>query len=124
MKYPELETLVVDPTLYIKTVRAIGNSDDPTNAGLENVLSGPMRMSVLIMATTSRGRTLTDVEWLTIQNACDLADRLDEARRVVSLTIRMNLESVTKSVDIQLCQFADEHAGSQLVGYCWYNNSC
>lgn len=40
-------------------------------------------MSVLITATTTNGTTLSDAEWETVERACDLADKLEEARKKV-----------------------------------------
>lgn len=40
-------------------------------------------MSVLVTATTSSGQQLTDAEWAAVERACDLADRLEEARKKV-----------------------------------------
>jgi U4/U6 small nuclear ribonucleoprotein PRP31 len=41
-------------------------------------------MSVLVTATTSPGKPLTEAEWQAVQRACDLADRLEEARKKVN----------------------------------------
>ena len=40
-------------------------------------------MSVVVTATTTSGRLLTNPEWAAVQRACDLADRLEEARKKV-----------------------------------------
>jgi U4/U6 small nuclear ribonucleoprotein PRP31 len=42
-------------------------------------------MSVLITATTSPGQPLTDAAWQAVERACDLADRLEEARKKVGV---------------------------------------
>ena len=82
-KFPELEQLVTDPSMFIRTVRALGNSEDPTKVDLSGVLPPAVIMSVLVTATTTSGQNLSEGEWLTVQNACDLADRLEEARKKV-----------------------------------------
>jgi len=40
-------------------------------------------MSVLVTATTTHGETLSDSEWKVVERACDLTDKLEEARRKV-----------------------------------------
>jgi U4/U6 small nuclear ribonucleoprotein PRP31 len=50
---------------------------------LNGVLPSAVIMSVLITATTTSGQTLTDAAWATVERACDLADRLEEARKKV-----------------------------------------
>ena len=46
-------------------------------------------MSVLVAATTTSGEPLSEQEWQSVQRACDLADRLEEARKNVS-SIRLS----------------------------------
>ncbi|PAV20798.1 Nop domain-containing [Pyrrhoderma noxium] len=92
-KFPELEQLVTDPSMFIRTVRALGNSEDPTKVDLSGVLPPAVIMSVLVTATTTSGQNLSEGEWLTVQNACDLADRLEEARKKIFTYVssRMNM---------------------------------
>ena len=60
------------------------HSKDPTKVDLSGVLPPAVIMSVLVTATTTSGQKLSDAEWTAVQKACDLADRLEEARRKVS----------------------------------------
>lgn len=41
-------------------------------------------MSVVVTATTTSGAKLTDAQWKAIERACNLADRLEAARKTVS----------------------------------------
>ncbi|KAH7887893.1 hypothetical protein F5I97DRAFT_1926304 [Phlebopus sp. FC_14] len=92
-KFPELEQLVQDPAQYIRTVRILANNEDPTKVDLTSVLPAAMIMSVLITATTSSGQPLQDAQWQAIDRACDLADRLEEARKKIFMYVssRMNV---------------------------------
>ena len=72
-----------DPQMYIRSVRALGNAEDPTKVDLQGVLPPAIIMSVLVTATTTSGQPLSEAEWQTVQKACDLADRLEEARKKV-----------------------------------------
>ena len=69
--------------MYIRSVRALGNAEDPTKVGLQGILPPAIIMSVLVTATTTSGQPLSDAEWEAVQRACDLADRLEEARKRV-----------------------------------------
>ena len=60
---------------------------DPTKVDLAGVLPPAIIMSVLVTATTSAGQQLSEQEWNAVQRACDLADRLEEARRKVCAVI-------------------------------------
>ena len=44
-------------------------------------------MSVLVTATTTPGQPLTPQAWKVVSDACDLADRLEEARKKVVFPI-------------------------------------
>lgn len=73
--------------MYIRSVRALGNSEDPTKVDLQGILPPAIIMSVLVTATTTSGQPLSEAEWQTVQRACDLADRLEEARKKVRIGI-------------------------------------
>ncbi|KAI0650136.1 Nop domain-containing protein [Trametes meyenii] len=92
-KFPELEQLVTDPQMYIRSVRALGNAEDPTKVNLQGVLPPAIIMSVLVTATTTSGQPLLDAEWKAVERACDLSDRLEEARKKIFMYVssRMNI---------------------------------
>ncbi|PBK72933.1 Nop domain-containing protein [Armillaria solidipes] len=84
-KFPELEQLVTDPAMYIRS--------DPTKVDLAGVLPPAIIMSVVVTATTTSGKQLTDAQWEAVRRACDLADRLEEARKKIFMYVssRMNV---------------------------------
>ncbi|KAI0347438.1 Nop domain-containing protein [Trametopsis cervina] len=92
-KFPELEQLVQDPQMYIRSVRAMANSEDPTKVNLTAFLPSAIVMSVMITATTTTGQPLPENEWKAVERACDLADDLEEARKKIFMYVssRMNI---------------------------------
>ena len=74
--------------MYIRSVRALANAEDPTTVNLQGILPPAIIMSVLVTATTTAGQPLTDASWEAVQRACDLADRLEEARKKVRRVVR------------------------------------
>ncbi|KZS94095.1 Nop domain-containing protein [Sistotremastrum niveocremeum HHB9708] len=92
-KFPELEQLVADPTMFIKAVRKLGNADDLAKVDLGGILPPAIVMSVVVTATTTPGKPLTQSEWLSVERACELADRLEDARRQIFTYVssRMNI---------------------------------
>lgn len=48
-------------------------------------------MSVVVTATTTSGRQLSDADWASIERACDLADRLEEARKKVYFCVQLSI---------------------------------
>ena len=69
--------------MYIRSVRALANEEDPTKVNLSGILPPAIIMSVLVTATTTSGKKLSDAEWSAVLRACDVADRLEEARKRV-----------------------------------------
>ncbi|TFK76071.1 Nop domain-containing protein [Pluteus cervinus] len=92
-KFPELEQLVTDPPLFIRSVRVLANNEDLTKVNLAGVLPPAVIMSVAVTASTTSGRQLTDAEWAAIEKACDLADSLEETRKKIFFYVssRMNV---------------------------------
>ncbi|KAF8665759.1 hypothetical protein AX16_000207 [Volvariella volvacea WC 439] len=92
-KFPELEQLVTDSAMYIRSVKALANNEDLTKVDLTGILPPAVIMSVVVTATTTPGKQLTDAQWLAIDKACDLADRLEEARKKIFMYVssRMNV---------------------------------
>lgn len=89
-RFPELEQLVTDPNMFIRTVRAIGNPPDLVVASqsISDVVPPAIRMTIAVTATTTRGEELTASAWQAVQNACALADRLEEARKTIFNYVR------------------------------------
>ncbi|KAK7049672.1 U4/U6-U5 snRNP complex subunit prp31 [Paramarasmius palmivorus] len=89
----QLEQLVADPSMYIRAVLALGNNEDLTKVDLSGVLPPAVIMSVVVTATTTSGKQLSEAEWQAVQRACELADRLEEARKKIFMYVssRMNV---------------------------------
>ncbi|KAF9263562.1 Nop domain-containing protein [Marasmius fiardii PR-910] len=92
-RFPELEQLVTDPSMYIRSVLALGNNEDLTKVDLSGVLPAAIIMSVVVTATTTPGKMLSKEEWAAVERACELADRLEEARKKIFMYVssRMNV---------------------------------
>ncbi|KAH8830701.1 Nop domain-containing protein [Flagelloscypha sp. PMI_526] len=92
-KFPELEQLVVDPAMYIKSVRALGNAPDLAKVNLYGVLPPAVIMSVAVTATTTTGKMLSEADWEAVSRACDLAESLETTRMQIFTYVssRMNV---------------------------------
>lgn len=108
--------------MYIRTVRALANHDDPTKVNLAGILPPAIIMSVLVTATTTHGQPLSEVEWKTVQKACDLADRLEEARKRVC-KITLSFSELMAILDLHVRQFAHARASAQPISHRRHNDS-
>ncbi|KAI9316524.1 hypothetical protein BX666DRAFT_1951533 [Dichotomocladium elegans] len=82
-RFPELESLVLNPMDYARTVKALGNEVDLTKVDLRPILPSATVMVVSVTATTSSGRILTSEEWKLTEEACDTAFELDNVKRKI-----------------------------------------
>jgi hypothetical protein len=80
-------------------------------------------MSVVTTASTTSGRELSDKEWMAIEKACDLADRLEEARKNVTSSHYPCIKTHDSGPDFHVRQLKNECARTQSVSYCWYHHS-
>jgi len=77
---------------------------------LAAILPAAVIMSVLVTATTTSGQQLTDAGWAAVDRACDLADRLEEARKKVrsSTPFLVSLASYSVLLIRYSCTLAQE----------------
>ncbi|KAM3963440.1 pre-mRNA processing factor 31 [Aphomia sociella] len=78
-RFPELDSLIVTPLEYIRTVKELGNDLDQAknNETLQSILTQATIMIVSVTASTTQGKTLTEKELEEIYEACDMASELN-----------------------------------------------
>jgi U4/U6 small nuclear ribonucleoprotein PRP31 len=62
-------------------------------------------MSVLMAATTTMGRKLSDPEWQSVERACDLADRLEKVRTKVRTNVNSLVCLIGSLISIQIFMY-------------------
>ena len=80
VKFSELESIILNPVEYAKSVRAIGNaSGDISNIldHLKSMLSNQTLMSVTVSFSASSGRALTETESQEVIKLCEEVISLD-----------------------------------------------
>jgi U4/U6 small nuclear ribonucleoprotein PRP31 len=70
-------------------VLTLGNASDLTKVPLQGVLTPAVIMTVSMTASATRGRTLAEDEWQRVQDGCEAAKSLKEARDKVRLGRRL-----------------------------------
>uniref|UniRef100_A0A914XY03 U4/U6 small nuclear ribonucleoprotein Prp31 n=1 Tax=Panagrolaimus superbus TaxID=310955 RepID=A0A914XY03_9BILA len=82
-RFPELESMVMMPFDYIRTVKILGNdihSRSQNKELLGDVLAPSTVMVVSVTASTSQGKQLEPEELEIVMEACDLAEALQDER--------------------------------------------
>ncbi|KIY72939.1 Nop domain-containing protein [Cylindrobasidium torrendii FP15055 ss-10] len=100
IRFPELEQLVPDAATYIRAVRTLANHENLTKVDLQGVLPPAIIMSVMVTATTSPGKQLSNAAWGAVSRACDLADRLEEARKKIFLYVSSRMNVLAPNVSV------------------------
>ncbi|XP_028170449.1 U4/U6 small nuclear ribonucleoprotein Prp31, partial [Ostrinia furnacalis] len=78
-RFPELDSLIITPLEYIRTVKELGNDLDKAknNEILQSFLTQATIMIVSVTASTTQGKLLTEHELAEIYEACDMAAELN-----------------------------------------------
>lgn len=80
-RFPELETLVLNPWDFVRVVQALGNDTDLTKASLDGIIPHGTVVVISMTASTTTGRPLSQAEWDRVQDACNMTHELDGVRR-------------------------------------------
>jgi len=80
-KFPELESLVLNPIDYALTVKVLGNNMDLTNIELSSILPPATVMVVTVTSTTTSGQKLSEEDLKSALDACEMMLNLDQAKR-------------------------------------------
>ena len=79
-KFPELESLVLNPVDYARVVKVIGNEMDMTMVNLEEVLPSATIMVVSVTGSTTSGKPLPEEELQRVFEGCDEMTTLLQSR--------------------------------------------
>ncbi|KAG2179677.1 hypothetical protein INT44_006525 [Umbelopsis vinacea] len=111
-KFPELESLVLNPLDYVRAVSAIGNEMDITKVDLHSILPSATIMVVTVTGTTTNGRQLTDDEWRITKEACEMVLALDAARKMIIEYVESRMNFIAPN----LSQVVGSATAAKLLG--------
>jgi U4/U6 small nuclear ribonucleoprotein PRP31 len=111
-KFPELETLIMNPLDYAKTVKVLGNEMIITKMDLTQVLPPASIMVVKTATTTTRGHPLDQKEITLVLKACDMALDLDAAKRKILDYVQSRMSIFAPN----LSAFIGTQTASKLIG--------
>merc|ERR1719189_2925805 len=83
-RFPELETLVVQPLNYLMTARELGNTglvNVQANKNLESFLNQATIMVVSVTASTTQGTEISQEDLTVVSEACDIAIKLNDYKK-------------------------------------------
>ncbi|ORY22575.1 hypothetical protein BCR39DRAFT_551324 [Naematelia encephala] len=97
-RFPELEQLITDPWTYVAAVTGIANADDLTKTPLPSSLPPATVLSITLTATATRGRKLSEAEWVTVQRAVEVATELRTAREAIFAFVESRMAAVAPNL--------------------------
>ncbi len=85
VRFPELETLVVQPLEYLMTAKELGNNvlKAKNNKVLEQYLTQATIMVVSVTASTTQGTELSQEELDTVGRACDMVVTINDTKQKI-----------------------------------------
>lgn len=126
-RFPELETLVIDPLDYAKTVAVLGNgpfedvkstassAENAVGQPLDKILDGPSLMVVNIEAASTKGRPLNESELHTVMRACKMVLSLEQSKKILTDYVQSRMSifapNLTALIGSQTAARLINHAG-------------
>lgn len=77
---------MLNPWEFIRAVRALGNGRELVCKGLEGTMPQGTIVVINMTASTTSGQPLSADEWQRVQDACDMAENLEQVREKVRHT--------------------------------------
>jgi U4/U6 small nuclear ribonucleoprotein PRP31 len=102
IKFPELESLVPDPVLLAKTVKAIGNETDITKVNLKGLLPQATVMVITVTATTTPGRELKPDELAQVLELCDVLLEMEQEKQTFLLYVESKMNVIAPNLSVLL----------------------
>ncbi|NWZ30264.1 PRP31 protein, partial [Asarcornis scutulata] len=101
-RFPELESLVPNALDYIRTVKELGNSLDKckNNENVQQILTNATIMVVSVTASTTQGQQLTEEELERIEEACDMALELNQAKHRIYEYVESRMSFIAPNLSI------------------------
>lgn len=99
-RFPELESLVVGPLEYVRTVKELGNDLEKAknNEVLQQFLTQATIMVVSVTASTTQGMQLTESEREEIVEACDMAIELNNYKQRIYEYVESRMAFIAPNV--------------------------
>jgi len=100
LKFPELESLILQPIDYARVVKLLGNEMDSTNVDLTSVIPPHTVMVVNVTNSTTAGRRLEAEELGRVLEACDEMVELDEAKTTILEYVQSRMSAVAPNLSV------------------------
>jgi U4/U6 small nuclear ribonucleoprotein PRP31 len=111
-RFPELESLVLNPLEFIRAVERIGNRDDIGNVDMTDILPAAQVMVVSVTATTTSGQALPDDVFKKLMIGVDLGLEIDRARSDTLSYVESRMEFIAPN----LSEIVGSNVAAKLMG--------
>eukprot|EP00741_Cyanophora_paradoxa_P007337 tig00001107_g7097.t1 len=97
-KFPELESLVLNPLDYARVVRTIGNEMDMTLIDLTGILPSATIMVVSVTGSTTSGTPLDDAQLANVMQGCTEILELDACKKKIIDYVESRMSFIAPNV--------------------------
>lgn len=101
-KFPELESIVVNPLDYLQVVQRIANTEDLTSIDFSDILPNTAVMAITVTASMTTGSALPEAELDKTMVACDEAFVLNDCKRDVLLYLESRMSGLAPNLSALL----------------------
>lgn len=111
-RFPELESLILNPIDYAKVIKLIGNEFDLSAVDLQSLLPAATAMIVLITSTTSTGKPLTELELENVITTANVLLEIDDKRNILLSYVQSRMSLIAPNLTI----LVGSECAAKLVG--------
>lgn len=101
-RFPELESLILNPIDYATVVKLIGNETDMTKLDLKSHLPAASVMVITVTSTTTKGKLLSEMDLNLVIQACDLVIEMDQQRSKLLSYVQSRMAYIAPNLSILL----------------------
>jgi U4/U6 small nuclear ribonucleoprotein PRP31 len=97
-RFPELESLILNPLDYARVVQRIGNTEDLTAIQLDDILPSAQVMVVTVTATTTVGKALSSEQLQAVHRTTNSMFEVEDARKKLLLFIESRSAAIAPNL--------------------------
>lgn len=101
-RFPELDSIVVNPLDYLQVVQRVGNLSDISDVDFSDFLPNQVIMAMTVIFTTSSGVLMDEETVDKVMNGCNEAFQLNDCKRDVLLYLESRMSGLAPNISALL----------------------
>merc|ERR1712130_884243 len=97
-RFPELNGMIPEPSVYLKTVNILGNDIEVGMKKLDEVLTAQTILIVSVTASTTSGKKMNEERLAPLRRGCEIGSQLCEARDLILQFVESRMEFIAPNI--------------------------